>query len=391
MSVLWLLWTAWVPLGLADPPADLPAPAPAVAAAPVPTPEALDTSPRPPPPELQEILNDVSHGLWHDMMDPDPESEAPPAGPWIVAPVVPSAAPVVPEGAPAPPQAAPTPLYGAQPIQVALAPTPVAVPSLDLTRWLPSLHGHGLQSAARRLGGSLFLFAVAWSLRRARRPLKKGAPFTRVLNASETFFRVLGVLVGLGAAAVLLPHGLLPLVTWTLVAAALGLGWSTRSLLADLVAGLTLQLNREVQLGGWLEGAGFAGAIQDIGLRALVLEDASGARHTVPYSALIGGHFVTRRVGGPPVATHLDLDPTLPPERVRAAALRVVRTSPWVDAAAAAEVIRDPNVPGRWTLRVHLLDGGFRDEHLGTLRERLDAELAARRVPAPPPAPVEPS
>jgi len=213
-----------------------------------------------------------------------------------------------------------------------------------------------------------------------QRPLDRGARFVALLGTTERFLRVLAALLGLAALVALLPRGLGPVLTWVLVAAGLALGWSSRAIVADLVAGFALQLGHELRPRDWLEGPDFAGTVVRIGPRALILADPEGSQRVVPHRVLARSHFSTRRRCGPPVSATVDLDPELTPAIVRAGLHAVLQSSPWVDEAGTIEVTQSPDRPGHWTLRASLLDAAFTAEHLGTLSERIAEELAQRTL-----------
>jgi len=209
--------------------------------------------------------------------------------------------------------------------------------------------------------------------RRTRHQLRHGVLST-LLRGADTTGRVLLVFAGLALLTQLLPEPLLPALPWAVVGGALAVGWSLRDALPDLVAWTLLATERAIHRGQWVRGQGFAGQVEQVGLRATRLSDARGQRLIVPNRLLIQG--TVRTDNDCWYVAEIDLTlPDTPPEEARRAIARACMLSPWVAPGADVQVRWDPTEPSRWSLRVQLLEGGFADAFRGAIRERVEELL----------------
>jgi len=95
---------------------------------------------------------------------------------------------------------------------------------------------------------------------------------SRIVQVLAVFCFVLGV----GA---LLPT---PMLQWGLLAFVIGLGWSARNYVVDMLSGLVIYWEARFSIGSWIEGEGFSGKLIEQSWRCLILEDAGGNKMVIP-------------------------------------------------------------------------------------------------------------
>ena len=103
--------------------------------------------------------------------------------------------------------------------------------------------------------------------------------------------RLLLVVVGLGLATVAtsLPLGKIALVFGAL---SVGIGLGLQSVVNNLVSGIILIFERPFHVGDYIEVAGKAGRVQDIGIRSSKLTSTAGSEIIVPNGDLLSGHVI---------------------------------------------------------------------------------------------------
>ncbi|MFW6051150.1 MAG: mechanosensitive ion channel domain-containing protein, partial [Myxococcota bacterium] len=248
----------------------------------------------------------------------------------------------------------------------------------DLAREVIPVLPESRTGSALGLLAALIVAAVGTSLaRRAREGLPVQGVLPRLMQVLHTALR-LGV-VGLAIALIvrLLPPWMGPALPWVLLAAAAALGWSTRDLLPDVVAGVVILFERRIRRGMWIAGESFSGVVAGIGLRATWVVDARGHRIAVPNRRLLSGPVTTDSAVGAEHEVTLRMDVPAAAGRVRQALRDAVLQSPWVPPGAAPVVLRDPDEPSLWHVRSRLLEARFAPRFEGELLERAE-ELLAR-------------
>ncbi|HJL05985.1 MAG TPA: mechanosensitive ion channel [Polyangiaceae bacterium LLY-WYZ-15_(1-7)] len=360
---------------------------------------AMDDAP-PPPPEPGAAPAAEPTAPAPVAPEPAPTPAAPPpadAG----APVAPAAAPPrAPEPAPEP-APAPPPEPEREPAPRALQPPPSTGPGASVPApvviqtpagTVDPLMGEiadfvGLIGEDRSFGVLvLFLAGLAIAillsllLRRLRERLPEDGLIPVVLAFLHLVARLLVLALALGFVVRALPPRLSLVMLLAFGGFAVALGWSTRDVLPDLVAGFLLAFERRIKRGMWITGDGFVGQVVRIGLRSTLLHDAQGRHVDVPNRHIVRAPVTA---GGSHEREHevsLRIDHPAPAEEVRAALKDAVLASPWVYPGAEPIVLRDPTEPTRWRVRGRLLEAGFGARFEGELLERAERLLDRREA-----------
>ncbi|MBX2801035.1 MAG: mechanosensitive ion channel family protein, partial [Myxococcales bacterium] len=291
----------------------------------------------------------------------DPVHVEPPAHPVATPPGPAQAEAAHPEPAAPPPEAPATSQPSAEP----------------LFTW-PTIPERGLFSVLMLLVGALLAATAAELAQRVRSDLRPRGLLPSLAALTHTVGRATAVLLVLGAVAAVLPQGLRPVLPWVAVAGALALGWSLRDVLPDVVAWAFLSAEGRIEPGLWVRGDGFEGRVESLALRATWVVDTRGARTSIPNRLLLR-HPVRATLDRWPeaeVCVHL---PEAGPAVARAALREAALLSPWLAPEGQPEIGQDPGDVSRWTVRVRVLDGRYRDRFEGTFPERVRDVLAARR------------
>ncbi|MEM1414785.1 MAG: mechanosensitive ion channel domain-containing protein [Myxococcota bacterium] len=346
-------------------------------------------------------------------------SPAPRPGAPVVAPATrrppprPRNAPTEPEPEPEPEPrpveaAAPTPAPVAtavpqrMPERVVVA-MPESEPLLESLDALAEIFGTDRSPRALLLLLLGFLSALVLGVlvRRTRDRLAATGLLPTLLAALHVALRLAGAFFALALLTRALPPRASPVLLLALGGFAVALGWSTRDLLPDLVAGLVLAFERRVRKGMWVSGEGFAGQVEAISARAVLLRDARGQRVSVPNRKLLAAPVtadVTKEreqevvlvIPAGLAGADGDGDGLADAERVRVALRDAVLSSPWAYPGVLPTLLRDPEHPLRWRVRARVLDPAFGGRFEGELLERVEERLRFM-AESPPPPPRRPS
>ncbi|MEO0324960.1 MAG: mechanosensitive ion channel domain-containing protein, partial [Myxococcota bacterium] len=241
--------------------------------------------------------------------------------------------------------------------------------------------------------GLVAAVAFAVFLRRARDELAPTGVLPTTLAGLHLLVRLGAVFFALAFLTRALPPRASPVLLLAFGGFAVALGWSARDLLPDLVAGLVLVFERRVRKGMWVTGEGFAGQVEGISARAVLLRDARGQRVSVPNRKLLAAPVtadVTKEreqevvlvVPEGLAGADGDGDGLPDAERVRAALRDAVLSSPWSYPGVLPTLLRDPEHPYRWRVRARLLDPAFGGRFEGDLLERVEERLRFLARPA---------
>ena len=193
----------------------------------------------------------------------------------------------------------------------------------------------------------------------------------------------LGALVAGGiAASALLPASLAAAIPWAIIAGAVALGWSSRELLLDLLAGIWLALERELKPGQRLWTGEVEGVVLSTGLRALRLRSDDGAEIAVPNWGLLNRPVRAdgaRWAAAEGELAFSDASSAPAPREVRAAIERAARLTPWLAPGSAIDV--DRIAPGRWRVRARVLAPSHRSRFVEAVQRKAEAILAAPQEP----------
>lgn len=222
----------------------------------------------------------------------------------------------------------------------------------------------------------LLLIASARLASIMRRQFEEQSVLSRMANALNKLSRVLAGALVLFLLVAWLPADALPFV---LLAAALAIGWSTRDVLPDLIAGVVIAFERRVKPGVWLSGDGFAGVVERVGLRATWLRDDTNRRVAVPNRALVSTPLTSEEGRWPTREVTIRMATDLPAETIRRAIVDAVLMSPFTPVPEAPSVRRDGSDPVVWHVRARVLDLSFAPRFEGELLERAEAILEFER------------
>jgi len=254
---------------------------------------------------------------------------------------------------------------------------PEAPPSA-LEALLPRVPQRGWSRALALVLGAVGSLVLASVARRARDPLRAGL-LNSALVLVETMGRVLVAILAIGLIAQIVPSGMLPVLPWAILAAAIAVGWSLRDALPDVVAWAQLSTEGSLRPGQWVAGEGFTGRVVHRGLRATWLDDGRGHQVVVPNRLLTQLTVSADHERWPMVEVQLQL-PARSADAVRSAVEEACLLSPWVAPRPDLHLAWSPEAPDRWTLRVRLLEGAFADRFRGALRERVLDALEQQRA-----------
>jgi small-conductance mechanosensitive channel len=226
---------------------------------------------------------------------------------------------------------------------------------------------------------ALALFALAVAAGRARERLPAEGALPALVGLLHLVLRV-GALVAAGFLVVyLVPTELLPIVTFVLIAAGAAVGWSTRDVLKDYVAGLVLLFEHRLPKGAWVSFQSYAGVVEKVGLRATFLRDGMGHRVSVPNRELLAAPLLLDATGVTEKEVTLRIESSVDAAEIREALRDAVLASPWVAAGITPIVLRDPKDPSVWRVRSRLLHAQFMVSFEGQLLERAEEMLAEKR------------
>jgi small-conductance mechanosensitive channel len=222
---------------------------------------------------------------------------------------------------------------------------------------------------------ALVAILLASTLRRVRGRLPATGLFPRVLGLLHGALKLLAGVTAVVLVARLLPSWLGSGMTWVLLAAAAALGWSTRDVLPDLVAGVVLTLERRIRPGVWISGEDFSGTVESVGPRATWLRDGRGHRVSMPNRKLLNAPLVSDTAVGTEHEITLRMHASDSAARVRQALRDAVLMSPWVPPRPNPLVLRDADDPDLWHVRAHLLEARYASRFEGELLERAEEVL----------------
>lgn len=236
---------------------------------------------------------------------------------------------------------------------------------------------------------ALIALGLATLAGRARRRLPLRGLIPRALAAANVGGRALAVVLGVVMVLRWLPASLGPALPWVVLAAAAAAGWSARDLLPDVFASVVLLVERKVRAGVWLEGQGFRGEVESLGMRAIRLRGVDGRLSTVPNRKLLEEPLVVDS------SRHVAVEVVIrPPEGLASSTVRgaiedAALLSPWRDLQERPEVRRDADDPRIWRVRVRLIEPRFLQAFESALVDHVEESLmSAMTAAGPAPVPV---
>jgi len=243
-----------------------------------------------------------------------------------------------------------------------------------LQPFLPSLPLRGIGPAL----ALTFLTGLCWILARALGPVREWLAPTGALPVAATtlqqVLRVLALFFGFGVLAAIVPANLEPALPWVVLAGAVALGWSTRDVAPDFVAGLLMAAERKIRPGRWIDTGTVSGVVEQVGLRVTWVVDATGRRVVIPNRTFLSGIVATDRGQWPSIEVVLRVPGEHTPSAIRRVLEDAVLVSPWT-APLPPEMVREEQEAGLWRVRARVLEGRFADRFEGALREHVEEAL----------------
>ena len=233
----------------------------------------------------------------------------------------------------------------------------------------------GLPAALGLVGLSLVLALVHQLLGRSLSRLQPRTRLGWVLSGLGIALRVMAFLLILVAVAAVLPESLGPVVAVAVLAMAVAIGWSSRELLTDLLAGVVLVIERRIAVGQFLSTGTSSGTVESVGIRATWLRDSAGRLISIPNRALLSRTVVADSRSWPAVEARVWVRDQVPATRVREVLQEAALLAPWIAPEGEVVVRPDPEVAGRWRVRLRLLDRCYLERLEAALQERLDETL----------------
>ncbi len=248
----------------------------------------------------------------------------------------------------------------------------------DLGEYLPTIRRRGPGAAFGFVLLAILSAGVAGAASAVRGGLRSSGALPSIATALATVGRGLSGLLILAAIVALVPQGLVPALPWIAVAGSVALGWSLRDALPDLVAWASLSTEGRVRRGMWIRGSGFEGRVDAVTLRTTWIVDVRGDRTSVPNHLLVNQPLQTTIEPWPEAEVHVHL-PRIDSRLARLALREAAMLTPWLAPVGEPEIGQAPDDQTRWSVRVRLLEGRFRDRFEGTFPERVADVLAAHR------------
>ncbi len=260
----------------------------------------------------------------------------------------------------------------------------VQVPDQDAQRWHllpvtpePSVHKSVLAGLTAIL---LLLLARGLELGPLQRLPQRGlVPLG--LRTAVVALR-LGVLTLVLLAGMLaLPRSLAPAPAYVFVSLAIAVGWTSRHILGDFLAGVVLVIEHRVTTGarihvGLVEGP-LQGVVRGVGLRFVEIDADDGRHVSVPNRAFLERVVTQDDDSYVPVEVRVHVPSGHDAREVRRLLEELALLSPWLAPVGSPEVHRDSEARDVWVVRARLVDARHREAFRGTMVELADEALAS--------------
>ncbi|MCB9742824.1 MAG: mechanosensitive ion channel [Alphaproteobacteria bacterium] len=346
-----------------------PEPAPEPQATPEPAPE-----PQPAPPPTAEPTPEAEAAP-AELPPPPPVAEEPPAAPTG------STGPAPPQLTPPSPSPTLGPLQPSTPIEQKpwwprpTAPEATPEQAQEPERLLPPAPKQSAKGVFSWLALGL-AFALLTRLADrprswlARRGLLPG--LVRVTSSGGRLATLLSILI---ASLYAMPERFATAVPYVLIGAALALGWTSRDLLRDILAGLLLSTEGRLASGRRVHIEGHTGVVEGIGFRSVLVIDDDGVQLTVPNHLLLDHVMSTDEDPYAPVEVQVYVPPGAGAGHVRQILEELALLSPYVAPSRSPHVHRDPAAPDVWIVEARLVHPRYARSFRGALVELADEVL----------------
>jgi small-conductance mechanosensitive channel len=89
------------------------------------------------------------------------------------------------------------------------------------------------------------------------------------------------------------------------------IGFGSQTLVHDVITGMFLLLENEVQVGDVITAAGFSGTVENLSIRTIRLRAADGSVNIIPFSAVTTINNTSRGIGNAPISVTIPYDEDL--------------------------------------------------------------------------------
>ena len=194
----------------------------------------------------------------------------------------------------------------------------------------------------------------------------------------------LGVLtLMLLAGLLVLPRSIAPAQAYVFVALALAVGWTSRHVLVDFLAGVVLVIEHRLTPGSRVRVAmpegKLVGVVESVGIRFVRVSSDQGDDVAVPNRLFLdkvvtrdNDHFI-------PVEVRLHVPFEHDARTVRRKLEELALLSPWLAPIGSPEIHRDTDLRDVWIVRARLVNAQHALAFRGTMVELADEVLGARR------------
>jgi hypothetical protein len=159
---------------------------------------------------------------------------------------------------------------------------------------------------------------------------------------------------------------------WVVLFLLFGIGFSLRTLMFDLIAGVLIRLEHRVIMNAWIDGDGFSGRVQDRFWRCVILTDIWGRSIVVPNRVFVQQSVVISKPG----AYRTAIQCWIPEKRKLIEAEQMIvgwlDDSPWV--SRLFSIYPDTTNPRVLIVEVSLLRAEDKNKVLRALRTIIEKE-----------------
>lgn len=209
-----------------------------------------------------------------------------------------------------------------------------------------------------------------------RLPARGLVPLT--LRTTVVLLRIGTLAAVLMGGLLLLPKSLNPAPSYVFIGVALAVGWTSRDVLRDFIAGVVLVVEHRLQVDQRVELEDHAGRIESLGARHVDLRDDEGHLVTIPNRVFLDApvHVDPDPYAEVSVRIHVPLD--VDAGIVRQCLEELALLSPYLAPDRAPGVHRDADERDVWVVRGRLVHPRYAAAFRGALVELADEVLATR-------------
>jgi len=235
---------------------------------------------------------------------------------------------------------------------------------------------HGATQALRLGFLALFFLGLSVLLERNGRRLARSGVLPSLTRSLVAISRTLFIpLVGLSVFA-LTPQSWGWAEPMVLIVAAAAMGWSSREVLSDLMAGMVLAVEQPFRSGQRVKIADVEGELLEVGPRVTRVMTDTGHTVSLPNRLITRQGWVIDSDIFAPIQVRLYVDPELPATAVREVLEEAALASPWLATQRAPVVYRAPDDLHLWVIEGRLVHPRYAGAFRGSLVELSEGRLA---------------